>query len=65
MADNDHRQRLAPRLILRIEARHHGTVQIQNADQRVVANQRHDQFCLGRRVTRDMSGKRMHIRHKD
>ena len=63
MAEYTFYQRLAARLILDIEARLEGTVQIEYADQDLIADQGHYELRSGGYVASNMAGKSMDVRH--
>src|SRR5215469_6800218 len=52
-------------LVVRVEARHEGAIQIENAENLAVSDQRDNQFGPGRRVAGDMTRKRMDVLDQD
>src|SRR3954462_4397983 len=65
MPNDDGGEGLAPGLILGVEPREIGTVEIQHTDDLAVSRQWDDEFGAGCGVAGDMAGKRLHVRDKD
>jgi hypothetical protein len=65
MPNDDGGERLAPRLVLGVEAPEIGAVEVKYAHHTPIAPQRDDKFGPGGRIASDMTGKFVYIPDQD